>query len=93
MEEHTSPGKPLESPLKRETDFQTFFALPANVTADMTDEDWEHEMRKMFQASQSTHLFVQGKISPEDYQDALADLGHNPYELEQFWSEGRTFLG
>jgi hypothetical protein len=87
------PGKQSLSQPRPDIDFQTYFALPATITQDMTDEDWEEEMRRMFQASQATHKFVQGQLSPEDYQDALADLGHNPYELEQFWSEGGTLAG
>lgn len=87
------PGKPLASAPLPDLDFQDYFALPAQVSGQMSDEDWENEMQRMFVASQATHLFVQGKIAPEDYQDALADLGHNPYELEQFWAEGGTLSG
>lgn len=93
MDALTSPGKKSQSQLKPNPDFQRYFALPAQIEGDMSDEDWENEMRRMFIASQATHQFVQGKLHPEDYQDALADLGHNPYELEQFWSEGGTLAG
>lgn len=87
------PGKQCQSQPKPDIDFQKFFALPAVLTEGMSDEDWEAEMRRMFYASQATHKFVQGQLAPEDYQDALADLGHNPYALEDFWSEGGTFSG
>jgi hypothetical protein len=87
------PGSRFQSQPRPDIDFQQFFALPAAITEDLSDEDWEEEMRRMFRASQATHKFVQGQLAPEDYQDALADLGHNPYALEQFWSEGGTFSG
>lgn len=93
MAELILPGKRSASAPIADLDFQQFFALPAVITEDMTDEDWEEEMKRMFHASQATHKFVQGVLSPEDYQDALADLGHNPYALEQIWSEGGTFSG
>ncbi len=93
MVELILPGKPSASAPKPDIDFQQFFALPAVLTEDMSDEDWEEEMRRMFRASQATHKFIQGQLAPEDYQDALADLGHNPYALEQFWSDGGTFSG
>jgi hypothetical protein len=58
----------------------------------MTDADWDAEMRRMFQHSQTTRQFVSGKISPSDYEDALAGLGHDPYQLAEVWEEGISLL-
>jgi hypothetical protein len=69
---------------------EQFLALPAQTGPDMSDEDWEAEMSRMFKASQLTHRFVLGQLSPVDFSDGVADLGYNPDELADMWDIGQS---
>lgn len=90
MDGHTSNGNAQPSQLGPNLDL--YFAIPAVNREGMTDEDWNTECERMFRHSQLTRQFVEGKISPEDFQDGLADLGHNPDILEEIWDEGTSLL-
>lgn len=85
MDKHTSPGSPL--PFQPKPDLELFFAVPAVHNQGMTEEDWNAEIRRMFQHSVMTRQFIDGKISPQDYEDVLADLGLDPTLIEEQWSE------
>lgn len=86
MVELTSAGKPSPSPLT--PDLERYFWLPANTGPDMTDEDWQSEMDRMFKASLLTRRFVTGEISPDDHADGLAAIGYDPNELFDMWEDG-----
>lgn len=85
MEEPTSLGKRF--PSQPEPDLELFFAVPAVYSEGMTEADWNAEMDRMFQHSVMTRQFIDGKISPQDYEDVLSDLGHDPTLLEERWVE------
>ena len=80
------------SGLQPQPNLDLYLALPAVQHEGMSEADWDAEMARMFHHSCLTRQFVDGKISPDDYQDALADLGQNPYELAEAWEEGITLL-
>lgn len=86
MAERTLLGRQLL--LVPKPDLELFFAVPAVHDEGMTEEDWNAEIKRMFQHSIMTRQFLDGKISPQDYEDALADLGHDPTLLEEHWVEG-----
>lgn len=69
-----------------------FFAAPILVTPTQSEEEWRAECRRMFAHSRLTQQFVAGQICPDDYMDGLADLGENPYLLEDYWAEGHSLL-
>lgn len=85
MDAHQSHGSRFPSQPK--PDLELFFAVPAVHDEGMTEEDWNAEIKRMFQHSVVTRQFIDGKISPQDYEDALADLGHDPTLLEDRWAE------
>lgn len=86
MAEHTLAGKPCQS--QPTLDLERYFWLPANTGPDMTDEDWQLEMDRMFKASLLTRKFVTGEISPDDHADGLAAIGYDPNELFDMWEDG-----
>lgn len=69
-------------------DLERYFWLPANTGPDMTDEDWQSEMDRMFKASLLTRKFVTGEISPDDHADGLAAIGYDANELFDMWEDG-----
>lgn len=67
---------------------ESLLLIPAVSSDDITDADWDKEMRRMFEHTKNVRSFVTGQISPQDFEDSIASLGWNPYELEDMWSEG-----
>ena len=68
---------------------ELYFAIPAIQTE---SGDWDGEIKRMFAQSQLVRQFVDGMISPADFEDGLADLGHNPDELADVWESGTSLL-
>lgn len=81
-----------ELPPALKPSLELYLAIPAFYSPEMSDEDWQSEINRMFQSSQLTRLFVDGRISPADYECGLAELGINPYQVEECWSEGESLL-
>lgn len=88
MDAPTSAGK-LQQSLPT-PNLERYFWLPASTGPDVSDEEWQSEMDRMFAASLLTRDFVSGSISPDDFADGLASVGHNPNELFEMWEEGGT---
>lgn len=86
MEELTLTGSALLSALK--PNLERYLWLPAETAPDMSDEDWQAEIDRMFEASLLTRRFVDGQISPDDYADGLADTGYDPNQLADMWEAG-----
>lgn len=86
MVEPTLIGSTSQSP--QIASLERYFWLPANTGPDMTDEDWQLEMDRMFKASLLTRKFVTGEISPDDHADGLAAIGYDPNELFDMWEDG-----
>lgn len=73
-------------------DPELFFAIPALYYPNQTQEEWDEEVQRMAKHSQLSRQFLAGTISPADYEIGIAELGINPYELEDLWAEGETLL-
>jgi len=86
MDEPISNGKKLQCQPK--ANLERYLWLPAEHSSDMPDEVWMQEIEIMFAASKLTRRFIEGCLSPEDYSDALADLGYDPHELGELWESG-----
>jgi hypothetical protein len=86
MDGLTSVGKQYQS--QPTLDLERYFWLPANTGPDVSDEEWQSEMDRMFAASLLVRQFVTGAISPDDFADGLASVGHDPNELFDMWEEG-----
>ena len=50
------------------------------------------ECERMFNHSRLTQKFVDGEISPQDFEDSIADLGLDPYQVVEQWEEGNSLL-
>lgn len=86
MAELISPGNKLASAPR--PNLELFFAAPAELNEGMSDEDWDAEMRRMFQHSIATQRLLKGEITPADYECFLAESGIDPYNLIDFWENG-----
>lgn len=71
---------------------ELYLAIPALSNAGMSEEDWRRECDRMFNHSRMVQKFVDGTISPQDFEDSLSDLGLDPYEIEESWDEGNSLL-
>jgi hypothetical protein len=67
-----------------------YFATPALWTPDMSSEEWESEVAMMLNRSIACRDFVQNKISPDDFAEALFENGFNPDTCFDLWEEGET---
>lgn len=72
--------------------YSTFFATPAIWVPGMSEGDWREEVDRMIRRSLATRDFVQNKISPEDFAEALYEGGFEPDQLFELWEEGGTLL-
>lgn len=89
MDEQQSSGNVCQ--YQRSLDaLDRFFLVPANFSADMTEEAWQAEVAAMFKATQASRLFVDGKITPDEFSQALAECGHDPHQLWERWENGLT---
>lgn len=86
----TSNGN--ESPSVPRANLDLYLAIPARSEEGMTEEDWQAECDRMFRHSRRVQQFVDGKISPQDFEDSIADLGLDPYQVEESWDEGNSLL-
>lgn len=89
MAEHTSPLNKSQAPISPS---ELFFASPISCSDGMTEQEWAAECDRMFAHSRLTQRFVSGLLCPDDYMDGLADLGEEPYLLDDLWSEGGSLL-
>lgn len=71
---------------------ERYLAIPALSNEGMSEEDWSRECDRMFKHSRMVQKFVEGSISPQDFEDSIADLGLDPYEIEESWDEGNSLL-
>lgn len=89
MEELTSRLKKSASPTPPS---ELFFAAPISCSDAISEEEWKAECDRMFAHSRLTQKFVSGQLNPNDYMDGLADLGEDPFLLDDLWSEGQSLL-
>lgn len=69
-----------------------YLGIPALLSDALSEEEWSKEITRMLNHSRLTQLFLEGHISPSDYEDWLADSGLNPYEVEELWENGISLL-
>lgn len=90
MGEHTSPGKRQQ--LAPRPNLELYLAIPVNCDESLTEEDWKAETERMFQHSRITQQFINGEISPADYECWIAESGFDPYDLGELWDDGKSLL-
>lgn len=89
MDAHISLGK--QQLLQPQLDaLDSYFVVPANFTPDMPEEAWQAEIEAMFALSLASRSFVEGKISPDEFSQALDQYGYDPHELWERWENGLT---
>lgn len=69
-----------------------FFATPAIYLPDMNNEEWQEELNKMVVRSLITQKFTSGKITPDDFMDALDFLGVDVISCVDDWNDGLSYL-
>lgn len=89
MDEHISPLKRSAFPIAPS---ELFFAAPISCSDEMTEQEWRLECDRMFAHSRLTQKFIAGQLNPSDYMDGLADLGENPFFLDDLWDDGKSLL-
>jgi len=73
-------------------DPQLILATPALFVPSMNTEEWEQELTFMFDRSMATHDFLDGKITPDEFEQALDQFGVDPWQAAQDWENGRSYL-
>jgi hypothetical protein len=81
-----------ESPSQPRANLDLYLAIPARTGEGMSEEDWTAECDRMFRHSRMVQRFVNGEVSPQDFEDSIADLGLDPYQVEESWDEGNSLL-
>jgi hypothetical protein len=86
--------QPGELPLDVEAQsaLDRLFAMPVIWAPTMEPEQWAGEIQRMFARSQAVTDFVSGKLSPDDFADALADQHIDPYGCLNDWEDGHSYL-
>lgn len=56
----------------------------------MSQDEWEREVAMMARRSLACRDFVQNKIPPDDFAQALFENGFDPDVCFQLWEEGET---
>lgn len=90
MDVHTSVGK--QPPSAPKPDLDLFLAIPALYSEGMSDADWDREIDRMFAHSQMARRFIDGQISPADFECWIAESGIDPYDLADLWEGGDSLL-
>lgn len=54
-------------------------------------DDFEAQVEAMMIRSMATRDFLDGQLTPDQFENALAETGWNPYECADTWNEGYTF--
>lgn len=89
MDEHQSHGNEPQSQPKLDQ-LDQFFILPVAFSPEMTEAEWSHQIRAMFDASRASRDFVDGKISPSDFSDVIRSVGYDPHQIWESWENGLT---
>ena len=67
-------------------DDSLLFATPAMYSADLSPDEWETRLHKMYNRAEATAAWQRGELSPQDFEDALATYGiPDPYKLDDRW--------
>lgn len=69
-----------------------FFATPALYFPDMNNEEWEFELERMFQRTMLTREFVENKLTPDQYGQALDSLGIDIIQATTDWDNALVYL-
>ena len=74
-------------------DVEQFLSTPAIWTPGQSDEQWQGEIDRMIERTFLTRAFVDGEISPADFEEGLFENGVDPYWAAEIWEEGISFSG
>lgn len=70
-----------------------FLSTPAIWLPGMDGAEWNAELDRTFDRAIVTHDFLDGKLTPGQFEDALHHFGiPNPWHVNAAWEEGKTFL-
>lgn len=69
-----------------------YLATPAIWTPEMDAAKWQAELDQMLLRSQMAHQFVDGIITPDQFENALHELGVDVIATVEGWNEGDRYL-
>lgn len=75
-----------------ELDPQQLLATPALFLPGMEQEEWEYEVNRMVDRSFATRDFLDGKLTPDEYEQALDQYGVDPRQAADDWESGIYYL-
>lgn len=59
----------------------------------MDQHEWKQELDRSFDRALVTRDFLDGNITPSQFEDALNHFGiPDPWAVNEAWEEGKTFL-
>lgn len=74
-------------------DVAELLATPAIWVPGMTGDEWNAELDRSFDRALATRDFLDGQLTPDQFEDALYHFGiPDPFQLAEVWEEGKTFL-
>lgn len=70
-----------------------FLSTPAIWLPGMDADDWSQALDQTFDRALVTRDFLDGELSPDQFEDALNHFGiPDPRQLADAWEEGKTFF-
>lgn len=73
-------------------DAQRILATPALFLPGMNLEEWVHECDRMVDRAFATRDFLDGKLTPDEFEQALDQFGVDPRQAAQDWDGGIFYI-
>ena len=70
-----------------------FFSTPAILLPNMGDEEWQEAIDKMIALKLAARDFVDGKLSPSEFEEVLFFHGHDPIIAAEDFERGLKLNG
>lgn len=71
---------------------ERYLATPAIFTASMTPQEIAWEFQRMAERTLITREFVQGRITPDQFENSMHELGVDIYHAQEQWEQGVKFF-
>lgn len=70
-----------------------FFSAPAILLPNMADEEWQEAIDRMIALKLAARDFVDGKLSPTEFEEVLCEFGHDPIVAAEQFERGLKLNG
>ena len=68
-----------------------FFLIPALILPSEGEEIIQLSLDQAWCRTIATRQFINGEISPDDFDEVLFETGCEPYVVRELWEEGVSF--